>query len=64
MKVVSNDYFSKPKFRYLVGLNQFTGNIYNSETVLVSAIDEDEAREIAKHLKPHCRRGEVKQVNY
>lgn len=63
IKVVSNNYNQIPKQKYLVGLNG-TAKDFCCQTILVSAIDESDMREIVKHLKPHNRITNFKVVNY
>ena len=51
--------------KYLIGLSSFPNQKgFNCPTILVSAKDEDDARSIARHLKPNSNIGEVKKVNY
>jgi len=53
------------KSKYLIALPVFRGaKGFNHQTILVSAKDEDDARDIAKHLKPHSNIGDIKKVDY
>lgn len=53
------------KSKYLVALPAFRGSKgFNHQTILVSAKDEDDARDIARHLKPHSNIGDIKKVDY
>ena len=53
------------KNKYLVALTSFPNEKgFNHQTVLVSAKDENEARVIAKHLKPNHNIGDIKKVDY
>jgi hypothetical protein len=53
------------KNKYLIALPSFKNSKgFNHPTILVSAINENDAIEIVKHLKPHCNIGEIKKVNY
>ena len=55
----------KDKSNYLVALPSFKNDRgFNHRTVLVSAVDEDEAIAIARHLKPHENIGAIKKVDY
>jgi len=51
--------------KYLIALPVFKGGTgYNHQTILVSATNKSDAIAIARHLKPDCNIGDVKQVNY
>ena len=63
IKVVSNSYNQLPKFKFLIYFSQDKNNIY-CETILISAINEIDAIEIVKSLKPGKSIGKIKQVNY
>lgn len=53
------------KNKYLIALPKFRGSKgFNHETILVSANDEDDARDIARHLKPNSNIGDIKKVDY
>ena len=53
------------KSKYLIALSAFRGNKgFNHQTILVSAKDEDDARDIARHLKPYSNIGDIKKVDY
>ena len=53
------------KKKYLVALPAFPKDKgFCHRTVLVSAIDKDEAEIIARYLKPHDNIGDIKEVNY
>ena len=53
------------KSKYLIALPTFRGaKGFNHQTILVSAKDEDDARDIARHLKPHSNIGDIKKVDY
>lgn len=50
---------------YLVALPYFpTDKGFNHQTILVSAIDEDEAKKKAKRLRPNSNIGDIKLVEY
>lgn len=56
-------YGAKPKF--LVALPTFRGSKgFCHQTVLVSAKDEDDARSIVRHIRPHRNIGDIRKVNY
>lgn len=51
--------------KFLVALPAFPNDKgFNHRTVLVYAIDENDARIAARRLKPHDNIGEIKEVNY
>lgn len=51
--------------KYLIALPCFRGaKGFNHLTILVAAKDENDARDLARHLRPHANIGDVKQVNY
>lgn len=51
--------------KYLIALPIFKGGIgFNHPTILVKAVNKSDAISIAKHLKPDCNIGNIKQVNY
>jgi hypothetical protein len=51
--------------KYLIALPIFKGGIgFNHPTILVSAVNKSDAIAIARHLKPDCNIGDVKQVHY
>ena len=51
--------------KYLIALPWFPKDKgFNHQTILVSAINEDEAKDKAKRLRPHSNIGDVKLVNY
>ena len=51
--------------KYLIVLPCFPNdNGFNHQTVLVSAINEDEAKDKAKRLRPNSNIGEIKLVEY
>jgi hypothetical protein len=53
------------KKKYLVALPFFLGDKgFCHRTILVSAIDENDAISIVRYLKPHDNIGEIKQVDY
>jgi hypothetical protein len=53
------------KNKYLVALPTFPfSKGFNHKTILVSAIDEEDARILAKILRPHCNIGDIKKVDY
>jgi uncharacterized protein YciI len=53
------------KKTFLIALPSFPGNKgFNHRTILVSAIDEDDAIALARHLKPNDNIGDVKEVDY
>lgn len=53
------------KNKYLIALPAFRGaKGFNHQTILVSGTDEDDARDIAKHLKPNSNIGDIKKVDY
>jgi hypothetical protein len=53
------------KSKYLVALPAFRGaKGFNHQTILLSAKDEDDAKDIVRHLKPHSNIGDIKKVNY
>lgn len=55
----------KTKSHHLVALPAFPNSKgFCHQTVLVSAIDEDDAKAIARHLRPGRNIGEVKKVDY
>lgn len=66
--VVKNieEYRNKPRKRYLVALPSFPGSKgFNCRTTLVSAVDEEEAREIVRRNGVHCGGiGDIKEVAY
>lgn len=63
--VVNKDYFDKIKYRYLATLIVGCPDTsLNHPTVLVSAIDENEARGIIKKIKPNYQIGIIKKVDY
>ena len=53
------------KNKYLVALPAFPkAKGFNHQTILVSAIDENDAISLVKHLKPNSNIGDIKKVNY
>lgn len=55
----------KDKNKYLIALPAFRGSKgFNHQTILVSAKDESEAKDIAIHLKPNDNIGDIKKVDY
>jgi len=53
------------KSNYLVALPSFRGaKGFNHQTVLVSAKDENDAWDAARHLKPNANIGDIKKVDY
>lgn len=47
--------------QYLVALPTFRGSKgFNHPTILVSAKDENDARALVRHLKPHDNIGDIK----
>lgn len=51
--------------KYLIALPIFRGgNGFNHPTILVSAKDEQDARALARHLRPHDNIGDIKKVDY
>ena len=53
------------KKSYLVALPTFKGaKGWCHQTILVSALNENDAIKIVKHLKPHDNIGDIKIVNY
>lgn len=49
--------------KYLIALDRHAKN-WCCQTILVSAENENDAYSIAKHLKPNCSLGMIKEVNY
>ena len=53
------------KNKYLIALPTFRNDKgFNHRTILVSAIDINDAIDLVNHLKPNCNIGDIKQVNY
>lgn len=53
------------KNKYLIALPTFpNAKGFNHQTILVSAIDENDAISIARHLRPNKNIGEVKKIDY
>ena len=51
--------------KYLIALPSFQNQKgFNCQTILVSAKDERDAVDIARHLRPHANIGDIKKVNY
>ena len=51
--------------KYLIALPCFPKDKgFNHQTILVSAINEDEAKKKAKRLRPHSNIGDIKLVDY
>jgi hypothetical protein len=51
------------KSKYLVALPCFPNDKgFNHQTILVSAIDENDARDIVRYLKPNCNIGDLKKL--
>ena len=51
--------------KYLIALPSFKGaKGFCHPTILVSGVNESEAIILAKHLKPNCNIGDIKEVNY
>jgi len=48
--------------KYLIALRKGCG--WNCPTILVSAVDENDAISLALHLKPNSQIGQIKEVNY
>lgn len=58
-------HMNKTKNKYLIALPAFPKSKgFNHRTVLVSAIDENDAISIARHLKPNDNIGDIKMVDY
>jgi len=56
---------TKEKKKFLIALPSFRGDKgFCHPTILVSAIDEDDAKALARHLRPRSIIGEVKEVSY
>jgi len=65
IRIVPENYNQLEKNNYLVALPCFPNSKgFNHRTVLVSAINENEARDIAMYLKPNRHIGDIKKVNY
>ena len=53
------------KNKYLIALPSFKNSKgFNHQTILVSAINENDAIEIVKYIKPNCNIGAIKKVDY
>lgn len=53
------------KNKYLIALPCFPKDKgFSHKTILITAINEDEAKDKAKRLRPHSNIGDVKLVNY
>ena len=53
------------KNKYLVALPTFRGQKgFNCETILVSAKDTHDCKQLVRHLRPHCNIGDIKEVFY
>lgn len=53
------------KKKYLIALPSFPDSPgFNHQTILVRAIDKDDAVKLARHLRPFHNIGEIKEVNY
>lgn len=51
--------------KYLIALPTFRGTKgFCCPTILVSANNEDDARDLAIHLRPNKNIGDIKQVHY
>lgn len=51
--------------KYLIALPCFpAAKGFNHRTILVSAKDENDARALARHLRPHDNIGDIKKVDY
>ena len=51
--------------KYLIALPTFKGSKgFNHPTILVKALDENDARAIVRHLKPSANIGDIRIVNY
>lgn len=70
IKQLSNEEIEKEKStegksKYLVALSSFPSDKgFNHPTILVSAKDESDARDIVRHLKPNSRISSIKKVDY
>ena len=65
IKVVSVEYASIPKKKFLIALPCFpNAKGFCHQTVLVSAIDENDAIDEARYLRPNHNIGDIKEVNY
>lgn len=54
-----------PKKKFLIALPCFPKSKgFCHRTVLVTAIDEADAKDQARSLKPHYNIGDIKEVNY
>lgn len=53
------------KIKYVIALPVFKGaKGFNHQTILVSALNVNDAIAIVRHLKPHDNIGEIKAVDY
>lgn len=53
------------KKKFLIALPTFPNSKgFNHRTILVSGKDEDDAIDLAKHLRPNCNIGDIKEVSY
>jgi hypothetical protein len=53
------------KNKYLIALPAFPNDKgFNHQTILVSALNEEDAIKLARHLKPNKNIGDIKKVNY
>lgn len=53
------------KKKFLVALPCFPRSKgFNHRTILVSGIDENDAIQLVRHLKPNDNIGDIKEVNY
>jgi len=51
--------------KYLIALPAFSNaKGFNHKTILVKAINKNEAYKLASYLKPNNNLGDIKQVNY
>lgn len=51
--------------KYLIAIPNIRGTKgFNCPTILVAAKDENDARAIVRHLRPHSHIGDIKLVNY
>lgn len=53
------------KKKFLVALPTFKNDKgFCCPTILVSALNTDDAIDLVRHLKPNCNIGDIKEVNY
>lgn len=55
----------KPIKKFLIALPAFPKDKgFNHQTILISALDKNDAINIVKRLKPNDNIGDIKEVNY